>query len=203
MYLALSYELNNNDENNILQLIRNYNPELIPLLNTSDSKVFNKKIINKGCKSFYQNIWKNKIDELPKAISYNKFKSNCKTEKYTSSVKNIKHKIGLCRFRVSSHNLMIEKGRHFRPKIERQERKCPCCKLTVEDECHFLTECPIYNSERNKLYATIRESSHHFDNMTNEQKFIFIMTNEDEIILQKVAKFIFTSMKLRNGLLKH
>ena len=127
----------------------------------------------------------------------NKFKSNYNSEINASSVKNIKHKIGLCRFRVSSHNLMIEKGRHFRPKIERQERKCPCCELNVEDECHFLTECPIYATERNELFTTIRESSCHFDNMTNVQKFIFIMSNEDEIILKKVAKFIFTSMKSR------
>ena len=198
---ALSYELNNNDQNNILQLIRIYNPELVPLLNSSDSEDFNKKRINKGCKSLYQTIWKNKIGALPKAVSYNKFKSNCNREKYTSSVKNIKHKIGLCRFRISSHNLMIEKGRHFRPKIERQERKCPCCRLNVEDECHFLIECPTYNNERNELYTNIRESSHHFDDMTNTEKFIFVMSKEGEVILQKLAKFISISMKLRTDLL--
>ena len=96
---------------------------------------------------------------------------------------------------------MIEKGRHFRPKIERQERKYSCCKLNVEDECHFLIECPTYNNERNVLYTNIRESSHHFDNMTNTEKFIFVMSNEDDVILQKLAKFIFISMKLRTDLL--
>ena len=198
---AFLYEKDNNDKNNILQLIRNYNLDVIPLLNTTDPKVCNKKTINGNCKSLYQNIWKNKVYDLPKAVSYNKFKLNYDPEKYISSVKNIKHKIGLCRFRVSSHNLMIEKGRHYRPKLERHDRICPCCKLTVEDECHFLTECPIYTNERNELYTTMRGSSRYFENMTNTDKFIFIMSNEDEFALQKLAKFIFISMKLRTDLL--
>ena len=44
------------------------------------------------------------------------------------SVQNIRHKIASTRFMLSNHNLLIEKGKHFRPKIERNERKCFLCK---------------------------------------------------------------------------
>ena len=43
---------------------------------------------------------------------------------------------------------MIEKGRHMRPRIECNERKCFICKNDVEDEIHFLTKCPLYDNER-------------------------------------------------------
>ena len=83
---------------------------------------------------------------------------------------------------------MFEKGRHFRPKIEREDRKCPYCRKDIENETHFITKCPLYNDGRNELYSEIRKSSIFFDNMTIDQKFIFIMTNEDEVILNKLAK---------------
>ena len=123
---ALLYELQNNDDSNILQLSRRYQPEIINNLNTAEKDWVPKHIMRKQCKDSYHLIWVNKIRELPKATSYNLFKyySSSYSEKYITTVPNTKHKISLCRFRVSSHGLMIEKGRHARPKIERGERKC-------------------------------------------------------------------------------
>ena len=100
------------------------------------------------------------------------FKNRLNPEKYVTSVSNTKHKISLCRFRVSSHDLMIEKGRHFRPIIQREDRKCPFCANDIENATHFITECPLYNDDRNELYSEIRKTSNHFDNLTADQKFI-------------------------------
>ena len=119
-------------------------------------------------------------------------------EKYLKSVHNRNHKIALCRFRTSSHDLMIEKRRYFKPKIPRDERKCPHCKNEVENETHFLTQCTLYNEYRNKLYHEVRKTSNYFDNMTSEQKFIFIMTNENEKIMQNLAKYVSISMTKRS-----
>ena len=45
----------------------------------------------------------------------------------------------IARFRMSSHTLAIETGRHAKPKIAKEERKCRYCNLDdVEDEEHFL-----------------------------------------------------------------
>ena len=195
-YQSLSYERLNNDENNLLRLIRLYKPEMI---NSTENS--SKYKISKQCKENYQLIWDNKLKELPKAISYNLFKSSSNLEKYITVIPNQKHKIALCRLRVSSHNLMIEKGRHSRPKIEREERKCPYCKNVVEDECHFITNCPLYSVSRIELVQEIKKTCLHYHEMTDIQKFIFIMTNENPSIIKKLAKYVFSSMEKRKEFL--
>jgi hypothetical protein len=59
----------------------------------------------------------------------------------------------LCRFRLGEHTLRIETGR--RESIQRHQRFCRHC-LTlgehhVEDEEHFLLECPLYKNIRIKF----------------------------------------------------
>ena len=46
----------------------------------------------------------------------------------------------LTKFRISSHKLEIEKGRYMN--IPAEQRICRLCKLDVENEIHFLLECP-------------------------------------------------------------
>ena len=96
---------------------------------------------------------------------------------------------------------MIEKGRHSRPKIEREERYCPYCVNLVEDECHFITNCPLYNVSRTELVQEIRKTCLYYHEMTDIQKFIFVMTNENTSIIKKLAKFVFISMEKRKEFL--
>ena len=57
----------------------------------------------------------------------------------------------LMRFRTGAHHLAIETGRWARPKLPRQHRVCSKCSCTVvEDEVHFLFECPAYDRIREK-----------------------------------------------------
>ena len=66
----------------------------------------------------------------------------------------------IARFRMSSHTLAIETGRHAKPKIAKEERKCRCCNLDyVEDEKHFLLKCPLYNEERLPISISLGEAS--------------------------------------------
>ena len=45
----------------------------------------------------------------------------------------------IAKFRLSSHNLRIETGRHMRPVTSVDQRKCLNCNTdNVEDERHFL-----------------------------------------------------------------
>lgn len=153
--------------------------------------------IKKICQHYYDRCWKVNITESPKAILYKEFKTNVSLEKYLTDVKNRNHKIALTRFRVSNHDLLIEKGRHFRPKIEREDRKCFLCKDHIEDERHFITKCPLYKNERILLYRTINENSIFFEAFSDEQKFLFIMTNENENVINGLAKFVSNSMNAR------
>ena len=72
------------------------------------------------------------------------------------------------RFRMSNHTLMIEKGRHMRPQIERNNRNCFHCKDNIENESHFVISCPLYNAERESLFQICGENSSHFETMDDE-----------------------------------
>ena len=193
---ALAYELENNDCNNILQLCRQYMPDILSNINVNENKWESKQATQRQCKDAYHLIWIDKIKELPKA-NYFKYYSSAYCAKYINIVTNTKHKISLCRFRVSSHSLMIEKGRHARPKIERLDRKCPFCKTEVEDECHFITKCPLYTKNRNELYFVTRKVSFNFNNLPDTQKLIYIMRSENDGIIKSLAKFVSESMEIR------
>ena len=93
---------------------------------------------------------------------------------------------------------MIEKGRHLRPQIERNERKCFVCKEDVEDEKHFVIKCPLYEKERSILFQACRENSVNFDLLNEKEKLVFIFTNESPEVTSKLAKFTFISFKIRD-----
>ena len=58
-------------------------------------------------------------------------------------------RIAMTRFRTSSHDLFIEKGRHLN--IERNQRTCNMCTGNmIENEFHFLLSCPAYSELRQK-----------------------------------------------------
>ena len=78
---------------------------------------------------------------------------------------------------------MIEKGRHIRPKIEAKDRICAKCNTnTVEDEYHYIIDCPHYNGIRKKLFSSIQHKCTSFNLLSNENKFINIISNKANAI---------------------
>ena len=55
----------------------------------------------------------------------------------------------MAKLRISDHNLMIETGRY--QGLRKEERFCPFCKNSVENETHFLLNCPTYESIRSSV----------------------------------------------------
>ena len=55
----------------------------------------------------------------------------------------------LSKFRCSDHTLEIELGRH--KGIDANKRFCKFCVLKVENELHFLNECPVYSTIRDRF----------------------------------------------------
>jgi len=103
-----------------------------------------------------------------------------------------KNKIAFTRFRVSSHDLLIEKGRHFN--INRADRLCIYCHMNVfENEYHFLLVCPFYNNLR-KLYF-----KPYFCHWPNKQKLITLMTSTNKITLLNVSKYIYYAFLIRSS----
>ena len=129
--------------------------------------------------------WKIHLDQSPKADTYKVFKDKTKFEPYLSSIKNRTHRVALAKLRLSDHCLMIEKGRHRRPKLDRNLRFCPFCPGQVEDEEHFLTQCMGYNRE--ELLVNIVPQVPNFININLRSQFIYLMTQESDMITYKLA----------------
>ena len=54
------------------------------------------------------------------------------------------------KLRISNHKLNIERGRY--DKISRCDRICPVCSLNIEDDIHFLFDCPKYSSIKDEFF---------------------------------------------------
>lgn len=198
VYSALEFEKNNEITPNFCLYLNKFNPICSEVaVNAPKGKI--KAVLQND----YDRFWHSLIMDSPKAITYSKIKYNPYLENYLYSVKNIRHKITLTRLRLSNHNLLVETGRHFRPKLEKRERKCFICKNKIEDEMHFITSCPLYSNERKSLYKSLIHNSKEFQSLrTEEQKFIFIMTNENVNVMTNLAKFTFNAMQLREKVSK-
>ena len=196
-YDALVYETKNSESPNFIKFIEKFN------LNIEDMVQKSKAGLSKICHGTYDRFWGESISVSPKAISFNKYKTNIILESYLAQKFNIKHKIAISRFRLSNHQLMIEKGRHMKPKIERNERLCYLCKNEIENEEHFLVSCPLYSPQRKVLEKACVENCNRYDYLSKEQKFIFIMSNENEDILKTLGNFIFNSMILREKIIEY
>ena len=198
--LALDMEISLEGDNNILSLVRKFTP----YYNESEYITPNSsEEIKKLVKQTYDVFWKSELNAMSKSENYLLIKQNVRLEKYLYTVKNQHHKIALSRLRMSCHPLMIEKGRHFRPPLERADRKCPFCRDHIEDECHFLITCPLYQDERKDLLDYIRSTVPMFDSIpTDRQKATFFFINENDTVISKLAEYTFKSLKKRADFLE-
>ena len=105
------------------------------------------------------------------------------------------------KFRLSSHNLHIETGRHQKPKIPKQLRTCKCDNTSIEDEIHVLLQCPFYSDKRTEFFNCIIESGkidmNLLNNVSDHSRFITIMSNRDSEILYMLSKFLLNCFKIR------
>ena len=97
-------------------------------------------------------------------------------------IRNSKHRTAVSQLRTSSRTLEIERGRHSRPKVLLSDRTCNICGV-LEDETHFLIHCSLYRREREVLLSNIVKFHHGFSEMSDENKFVFLLGNTNRQIL--------------------
>lgn len=138
--------------------------------------------------------------KYPKLRSFKDFKNEYKFENYLNTPINVSHALALCRFRISSHNLRIETGRYTRPKTPPELRLCLyCTSQAVETEQHFLLDCKLYEAERQILMNTVLDFIPDLPNMSKNDQFISIMSNNNKKLYVALSKFMYTCMKKRNS----
>ena len=140
---------------------------------------------------------KSKSEHGRKLRTYRKFKHQFGREQYLGVNMNPKWRVSLTRFRVSAHRLMIEMGRRTRTDLEL--RLCPKCDLNkIEDEWHFLTDCPLYAVERQKLMHTVKSKSPLFHQLCEDDQMCWLMSNGDNEIILALAEYVYTAMSRRH-----
>ena len=96
----------------------------------------------------------------------------------------------LTQFRLSSHDLLIEKGRY--QNIPREERICEKCSLhEIEDEFHFIFICPCYKDLR------VRYISKYYYTRPSMFKLVQLLSIRNKKKLCNLGKFIYYAMVKR------
>ncbi len=92
--------------------------------------------------------------------------------------------------RIGAHKLAIERGRYSRPPTPADQGLCLNCETNqVEDGYHFLTQCSKYADDREVVYEKNIALCPNFGNLSSEDKLLYTMTADDEIIYT-VAHFV-------------
>ena len=93
----------------------------------------------------------------------------------------------------------METGRYTQPKTPLELRKCAVCNLgELEDEKHVLLHCPRYESIRNELFSKLSGQNEYVHNLTDRDKFLFMMNAGNDVELcWPVLKFFNVMLEIR------
>ena len=134
---------------------------------------------------------------LKKLRTYKLFKDTYNIEAYVKMVMPKCYRSALAKFRCGVAPIRVETGRYER--LPFAKRMCPLCNDGIENELHVLTSCSMYNDLRDQIYTKAREHSENFDNLPDEQKMCFIMSND--YCVKVTAKTCWEILKRRRNLL--
>lgn len=139
-----------------------------------------KGVVNKVTCDTYKAEWQESVYSNQKCYNYRMFKREFCFESYLIRLP-VSLRIVFAKFRLSNHNLPIEKGRHWN--IERCERKCTQCNV-LGDEFHYLFICPLFSDDR-KLFLTKG-----YQRNINADKYYTLFSSKNYQKLCKLTKFI-------------
>ena len=163
-------------------------------------KINTKKLL----KNAYNKIWMDKLRLTSRGKYFLTFKNNICYEQYLNHINFRNLTRELTKLRLSDHNLMIEQGRKAKIKLPHERRTCKLCyneRLSqTEDEIHFPFDCQWrkYIALRENLIAEITSQVPQFYKLNNIQKFVYIMSSEDQIIVRKFSLFVTQMNKERD-----
>ena len=123
--------------------VRNFNYD-----NLDDTKILH--FVHHHMQKKYITHWKHSLCNSQKLGFYNVFKDSYTLSTYFDVTRKNANRKTLVKLRISNHKLNIETGRH--DNISRCNRICPVCGLSVEDEIHFLFDCPKYSAIRDDFF---------------------------------------------------
>ena len=174
--------------NGLLSLFLNEYPD--------EPNFIHKKLFGTMVDQFHQNAFATIRKPESKLRTYALIKTGIGMEKYLTEVKTVQMRVSYTKFRLSSHNLMIETGRY--KKMKPEERVCPFCPRAIEDEMHFLLDCYMYSANRDSLIEKVVEENYFFQFFRQEQKFQYLLNTYSH----ELPKLILKCFELRDFLLQ-
>ena len=100
-------------------------------------------VIKQRIRDQYIQQWNASLSSTSTLKSYNRYKNTLVMEKYLQILSNEMLRRHLSAFRLVSHHLEIEMGRHNIPREQRLRKICNM--QQTESEYHFLLVCPAYH----------------------------------------------------------
>ncbi len=148
-------------------------------------------------KETYIQHWKEQTKDQSRLQCYLKLNREYSLADYLVSVRNITHRHLLTKYRLSDHQLAIERGRHKKTWLPKEERICNECRSgSVETEEHFLLHCDKYTSLRDALYSQIQQIIPEFQSLEEHEKLRILLAEGPASSL--VALHIYKCHKLRS-----
>ena len=151
--------------------------------------------------SHYDQIWKSKLISSTKDEFYYKFKPFIKLEQYLTLTQNCKQRVSYSVLRLCHHKMNIEVLHH-------QKFKVPLCFSECEDEIHFnecedeihfLLNCDKLREQHQSFEQKLGKFSiKHSANLTNEEKLIFLFSDENPGICRILAQTIHNTFQVRD-----
>jgi hypothetical protein len=137
-------------------------------------------------------MWCDKELEGKKKLRYYKdlINPNLEDQNYLFVLPSVKKKISIAKIRTNSHELHSETGHWSIPKTSWDERLCHLCDTKkVEDEKHFLLDCPAYTHIRS-----------HFQNIDHTTNLPNLLTQQK---YGDLGKLLLMLLEHRNKILKN
>ena len=160
-----------------------------------------KKFLYTKLKSNYNRLWFLSLhddtinkDFGNKLRTYRLFKNNLSLEPYLS-MKNYEQRILLSKLRINNHNLEIERGRHWG--LQAKER---ICKLCLKD---FLLKCEALLNVWTPFIDLINNNNYNFKHLDIREQFIWLMSNEDNFIINQLSDMILKLHSSRNDIIQN
>ena len=140
---------------------------------------------------FYSNL-----QNSNKALFYRHLINQLQPSLYPTCIRNVKYRQVLIYFRTRNHQLMVEAGSRVKPRsLPYDERLYNLCqRQDSQDEYHLVLICPVYMELRKqfiKKYYFVRP---------NTDKFIQLVTTNNNCILRKLAIYLHHAFILRKNL---
>jgi hypothetical protein len=127
---------------------------------------------------------------------YKGFKSDRQVEPYITMRLSRSHRAALARFRAGVPLINVELGRYRNLPLD--QRRCVVCN-TIEDECHVLLDCPVYENIRQSLLQSIHDFVPSFNEQSRICKMGIILSHKD--LIKVTAKACYELMEERKRII--